>query len=339
MPEVVLINPPPYRISEPRYDAPRFTRYGLACLAGYLLKHGHSVAIIDAKFEHLTVDETVERALSFEPRIVGLTAFTNEIIPAATVAERIKRFGPEVVTVIGGVHVSALPKETLEEFPCFDIGVVGEGEVTFQNLCSALAQHTRLSAIDGLVYRTRMGIVATPPRSFVHDLDSLGPVAWDLLPAAPEYLIMLTRGCPYSCQFCMNPNGRLVRTRSPESLFQEIVKLLDSYAPERLWLCDEIFGSNKANAMRLLDMIIDGGINKKTKFWCETHVRFADEPFLRKLKQANFWQVGFGVETGDPEKLKWIKKGVDLPRILQTRQTMRAVGLYSEGFFILGQPH
>ncbi len=338
MPEVVLINPPPFRISEPRYDTPRFTRYGLACLAGYLVKHGTSVAIIDAKFERLSVDETVQRALSCDPKVIGLTAFTNEIKPAATVAERIKRIRPEVVTVIGGVHVSALPKETLEEFPCFDIGVIGEGEITLQELCHALMNHTRLSSVHGVVYRTRRGLVVTSPRSFTADLDSLGPIAWHLLPSAPEYLVMTTRGCPYSCQFCMNPNGRLVRGRSPESMLQEIANLVDTYKPDRLWFCDEIFGSNKTNTIRLLDLIIETGINKRTKFWCETHVRFASEEFFGKLKQAGFWQVGFGVETGDPDKLKWLKKGVDLNRILQTRQIMQNVGLDSEGFFILGQP-
>jgi radical SAM superfamily enzyme YgiQ (UPF0313 family) len=339
VPDVVLINAPPYRIAEPTYDLPRFTRYGLACLAGYLEKFGISVAIIDAKFERLSYDETVRRALEMRPRIVGLTAFTNEIKPCATVAGMIKRERPEIVTVVGGVHVSALPEDTLSEFPCFDVGVVGEGEVTLYELWRALEERTSLSRVKGLVYRTRDCIVTTPPRGFVTNLDELAPVAWHLLPRAPEYLIMTTRGCPYACPFCMNPNGRIVRARTPESMFGEISMLVERYQPERFWVCDEIFGSHKANSTRLLDLLIESGLAPKLKLWCETHVRFASAEFFQKLKAAGFWQVGFGIESGDPEKLKWVKKGSDLKRITHTRKLLADAGLEAEGLFILGHAH
>ena len=71
MAEVVLINAPPYRIAEPTYDLPRFSRYGLACLAGYLEKFNVSVAIIDAKFERLSYQETVGRALDLKRQQIG----------------------------------------------------------------------------------------------------------------------------------------------------------------------------------------------------------------------------------------------------------------------------
>src|SRR5437588_661607 len=79
-----------------------------------------------------------ERVRQFAPDVVGLTAFTNEIKPAAWVARAVKALSPTITTVVGGVHPSVLPERTLEEFPAFDCVVVGEGEVSFAELVVAL---------------------------------------------------------------------------------------------------------------------------------------------------------------------------------------------------------
>jgi hypothetical protein len=107
---------------EPWYDTPRFGRHGLACLAGYLRQFdGFAVDVLDAKLERLGVAEIVDHVAALRPDVVGLTAFTNEIKPAARVAGAIRARWPSIVTVIGGVHATALPTRTLEEFPEFDL--------------------------------------------------------------------------------------------------------------------------------------------------------------------------------------------------------------------------
>ena len=137
--KVLLINPPVFKVDEPWYDTPNFVRTGLAYLAGYLRQYpGFDIRIIDAKFERIDFKKTLKRIIEFKPQILGLCAFTNEIKPAAYLAKLVKEKLPETKIVIGGVHVTALPDKTLEEFPSFDIGVIGEGEVTFYELCSAI---------------------------------------------------------------------------------------------------------------------------------------------------------------------------------------------------------
>src|SRR5690606_3037131 len=149
---VLLVNPPVIGVLEPWYDTPDFGRTGLAYLAGYLRQFdGFEIKIIDAKFERLNFEQTLEQLDEFKPDVVGLTAFTNEIKPAAYLAARIKKYNRDITTVIGGVHVTALPEETLNEFPYFDIGVVGEGEITFHELCEALRKNIPVSDIQGLV--------------------------------------------------------------------------------------------------------------------------------------------------------------------------------------------
>eukprot|EP01038_Epipyxis_sp_PR26KG_P003809 gene3809-5451_t len=149
---VCLVNPPVISVLEPWYDTPAFGRTALAYLAGYLRQYeGFSIHIIDAKFERLTFEQVRARLKELNPQLVGFTAFTNEIKPAAYQAALLKMDLPDVVTVVGGPHVTALPKETLGEFTSFDLGVVGEGEVTFYELCDALRKGTSLQAVAGLV--------------------------------------------------------------------------------------------------------------------------------------------------------------------------------------------
>jgi radical SAM superfamily enzyme YgiQ (UPF0313 family) len=162
---VLLVNPPPHQRVD-QYDTPDFTRLGLACLAARLrLDPGVRVEIVDAKFERLDTTAVVERARRFRPDVVGLTAFTNEVKPAARVASAIRQLSPGIRTVVGGVHVTALPERTLDEFPAFDVGVVGEGELTFAALVHALAADEPLDGVAGLVHRSPGGPVRALART------------------------------------------------------------------------------------------------------------------------------------------------------------------------------
>ena len=113
--KVLLINPPVINVIEPWTDKHKYVRTALAHLAGYLReKIDVEIKVIDAKYQRLQFEEVVEIIDDFKPNIVGLTAFTSEIKPAAYLAALTKKLNPNILTVIGGVHVSTLPKETLQ---------------------------------------------------------------------------------------------------------------------------------------------------------------------------------------------------------------------------------
>ena len=156
---------------------------GLCQIAAVSRKKGYDVRILDCQILRLTMDEAVKNVASFEPDYVGISSTTVSIKNAALFAKKIKDAGPSIVTIIGGAHVSALPVETMGEFSGFDVGVVGEGELTFHELIEALANRSALSGIPGLVYRETGSIRTTAPREFIKDLDSLPIPAWDMCPA------------------------------------------------------------------------------------------------------------------------------------------------------------
>lgn len=340
---VLLINAPPHQIVERMYDTPEFTRLSLATLAGFIRPHGHTVACIDAKFERLNYDDVVARAKEFKPDLVGLTAFTNEVKPAARVAALIKQAIPGVKTILGGVHMTAIPERSMEEFGMFDFGGIGEGEQTLLDLINALEKNGDLHTVDGLIWRDAAHggtVVKNKPRMDIGDQDSIPMPAWDLMPAGREYTVMTARGCPYSCQFCMNPNGRVVRKRSAKAFVDEIEWIVNHTNAERLFMCDEIFSVDMKRTHAILDDMIARGLNKRLKWFAQTHVNFVDEELFRKMKQAGAYMVGFGIETGDLDKLQYLNKGIrSWDKILQARNAAKRAKLAVEAYFIIGQPN
>jgi hypothetical protein len=108
-------------VLEPWFDAPKFVRTAIACLAGYLRKHfGWEIKYLDAKFKQNNFAETVAEIIAWQPDVVGLTAFTNEIKPAAYLAGLIKKANPAIITVCGGSYLLLLyPRKPCSNFHRF----------------------------------------------------------------------------------------------------------------------------------------------------------------------------------------------------------------------------
>ena len=338
--KVCLINPPVIGVMEPWYDTPDFGRTGLAYLAGYLRHNtAYEVSIIDCKFERLDFNQALNLVRALSPDLVGLTAFTNEIKPAAYMAAKIKNYLPGCVTVIGGVHVTAIPRETMMEFAGFDVGVVGEGEETLLELCNTLTEHRSLRAIKGLVYRDGEQIVLNPPRPRIADQDSIPFPAWDLLPPAKTYYVQSERGCPLNCIFCMNPNGRVARKRSIANVMQELNLIIDNYQPERISFGDELFSVDMPRARDLLTAMIESKIGEKVKWDVQTHVQYVDYEMFLQFKAAGVERVELGIETGDEEALRKMGKATNLDKIHAAINAGRKAGVSIGTFFLFGQPN
>jgi radical SAM superfamily enzyme YgiQ (UPF0313 family) len=96
---------------------------GLGYVAAYLLRQGHTVRVLDAKNDCVTNDVLRHHVQEFQPDIFGVTAMTHEVHAAAEACAIVKCVSPDIWTVIGGPHTTALPERTLEEFSPVDISV------------------------------------------------------------------------------------------------------------------------------------------------------------------------------------------------------------------------
>ncbi|MBD64184.1 MAG: hypothetical protein CME62_03195 [Halobacteriovoraceae bacterium] len=308
-------------------------------MAGYLRDNDNEiiVKVMDCKFDRISMDEAEKLILKGQYDLVAFTAMTNEIKAAAKLAKRLKKTRANLLTVIGGVHVTALPKMTLEEFPCFDYIVIGEGEETFLKLI----RHFKLSTPippSGVAYRKNGSIVVTGPAVSVSDQDSINP-AWDMFSPAKEYVIQSSRGCPFACNFCMNPGGRVVRPRAVKTTLDEIGYILDKFKPESIYFGDEIFTVKRGRAREICEGLIARGYHKRISWWCQTHVNTLDRELVRIMKKAGCRLVGLGIETGDEEVFRKMGKGINKEKIKKTIKLLNEEELKYDTMFILGQPN
>jgi len=185
----------------------------IIALAAYIREKGYKVEVVDCETLNLDSKKAADYIADKNPPFVGLTACTMSIDSAGTLAKLIKDRNKDITTVIGGVHVSAIPEETMSSFPHFDIGVLNEGELTFHEI---IEKKKASEEIDGIIFRDNGKQIITGPRERIKDLDILPLPAWDLLPSLtrfyrpaahligrfPTTTITTSRGCAAKCTFC-----------------------------------------------------------------------------------------------------------------------------------------
>ena len=154
---------------------------GLAYLAAVLRKK-YNVAIIDAEGTHLDNEEVAKKVIELDPDYVGITATIISIFRAADIISLLKKEKPDVKIILGGPHVTAVPKETFKRFPQFEIAVLGEAETTIAELIDTLERRSDLEKVRGIIFRRGLDIIITERREYINDLDTLPLPAYDLLP-------------------------------------------------------------------------------------------------------------------------------------------------------------
>ncbi len=124
MPKLVLLEPP-YVFWDRTMDRIRdgeesVTGWGVLVLAAVARGRGYKVAIVDAKGGGITLEAAAEQVAAHRPDVLGVSATTISITNGARIAAAVRTLLPNLVTVVGGPHVSAAPEATLRAFPEFD---------------------------------------------------------------------------------------------------------------------------------------------------------------------------------------------------------------------------
>lgn len=337
--KTVLVLPPAREVLEKK-DTPQYQHIGLAYIAAMLKKNGLEVKVVDAKLDRLNFAQTIELIKTLKPDILGISAMTHEIDMAARLSEALKPLLPKAFIVIGGVHVTAMPEETLDECPSFDAGIIGESEYTLLELINRLKDKDYdLSSIKGIVYRKGTEILLSEPADRIEDINKLPFPAWHQFPNASRYIIITSRGCPFSCVFCMQVSGHKMRKRSAENVIEEMGRVLAEKEPERFLFYDETFTLEKERIYAICDLMIKKGISKRVPWSATTRVDSVDKDILLKMKEAGCDHIEFGVESGDQEILDIIKKRITLKQAGYALGLAKDLGFHTEGAFILGHPN
>ena len=312
---------------------------GLAYIASSLEKAGHSVIIIDAIALALSKKEVQEKIKKFNPTIVGITAMTPTIRGALEAAKIVKETG-DIITVIGGVHMSIYPKETLG-YDIIDFGIIGEGEESMVELCNAIENHKSYSHIDGLCYKNNSEIIIGTPR-IISDVNLLPMPSYHLLPMEkyssiiglhPTSTMMGSRGCPYKCGFCFKtPSDKKYRVRNVESIVDEIEHLIKYYSVKEIMFYDDIMPQDYAR--RLANKIIERKV--KIKWQTPQRVNLVNYELLQLMAKAGCHILRFGVEQGDDEMMKFVEKKTNLKLVKKAFSAAKKAGIDTFAYFIIG---
>ena len=316
---------------------------GLAFLAGALEAAGIEVRVLDLVVEPYHRERLRRLLDTFRPQIVGATAVTMTFDHAVAVLSDVKALAPETTTVMGGPHVTFWADETLERYPAVDIVARGEGETTLVVLARAVGAGKDGSTLPGIVYRGRDGLVDNGWPAPQTDLDVLAPPARHLLPLgryrALHMPISMTtsRGCPHRCIFCVGRKmvGARVRYRDPVRVVDELAELA-GYGFHQVNLADDLFTARASHCLAVCEEILKRGLDVRwTSF---ARVDTVSAPVLKKMREAGCLAVSFGIESGDPEILKTIRKGITLEQVEAAVAMCHEAGLMPHGSFILGLP-
>ena len=337
---ICLVNPTPEKITE--LSGTGIPHIGLGYLSAYLKKNMDHVKlfVIDGKCNDLNRKDLIDKIESVNPDFLGITSFTQEIYDAAFIVRKMKTVNKNLITCIGGVHVTGVEEQVLQEFREFDYAVIGEGEITLYNMLMEIQKGQSPERIKGLIYRDKDGSIRkNPPADLIMDIDTLPIPDWRFASKAKSYPVMSARGCPFRCVFCMRPYGNRPRMRSPQKVVDEIEYVHNTYKNKNFIFYDESLGAVKSKFVEILDEIIARGLNKKISFDGHTHVNLVSSQLFDKMKTAGFLSIGLGVESGDKDILKNIGKGITREKVINAVKLAKQAGLQTSAYFILGMPN
>jgi len=348
-------------------------RLGIMYISSFLKSNGLDVSILDCKAldfsfrdknSYKIINNSIwcpidwsrlEREISkIKPDIVGISAMTNDINNAHEVAKIVKRLNKKIPVIIGGVHATCMPKETLEEFPYFDILVRGEGEEIMAEIVETLERGRQIKDINGILFRSNGQILQTPVRSELKELDKLPFPDYDGVPLEiytqfikkTNYLdnidatgfYLSSRGCPYHCTFCasIKVHGHKLRERSVGNVIQELKQYTKKYGTKMFWFWDDTLTVNKKRVLSLCEELIKEKLDLTIS--CYARVNTIDEELIRRMKQAGFRYIYYGIETGSEKVLKDIRKDITLSQAREAVKLSSKYGLYTTAGFMIGHP-
>lgn len=358
--KIVLINPPltaEEQAGSLKEVANILPPLGIGYIAAVLEKNDFPVKVIDCRPLNMNIQQLIDELKKENPHVIGITATVLEAKRAIDISNILKKEMPRTLLVIGGPHFTSMPTETLKE-SAFDIGVYGEGEITFLELANAIEEakvkkmkSLSLKKIKGLHYKDRYGkIFFTGAREYIQDLDSLPFPARHLYPPLNKYHpvpasyikfplghLMSSRGCPYQCIFCDRKIfGNKYRARNPQKVVDEIEELIKVYGAKEIKFFDDTFTMDPQRVIKICDEMERRKI--RIPWSCLTRANTVSKELLQRMKKAGCWQVAMGLESGDQRMLNIMKKGVTVEQNELAVKWAKEAGLNVRAFFVIGMP-
>lgn len=300
------------------------------CLLAGIRAYCH--AEVSAKVIEGTVNEpqtaVLTRISRENPDVVGFCTYIWNVTAVLAIAAGLKQQNDHIQIVLGGPEVSYNAAEVLQKNPPVDYVISGEGERPFAELLNALQNGGDLSAVGGLCYRTEGELHISAP-----NLPTEDPVS----PYCDEYFETLngriayletSRGCPYSCAFCLSGRCGSVRFFDLETAKRNMLALANSGA-KTVKLVDRTFNANKSRAYALFDFVIQqygGAVPAGVCFHFEIAGDILDDRLIELLNRApkGSIQLEIGLQSFQEQTLSYIRRKTDTAKLIANIQRLIA---------------
>ncbi|MHC1720021.1 MAG: radical SAM protein [Clostridiaceae bacterium] len=329
-----------------------FPPLGVSLLSAILKKSGIDVLKLDCTF--LTLEKAVQKAQAYKPDITGIYVMTTLSRNAFELINKLREVNPESIYVSGGPLPTLYPSKFAQTF---DYVFRGEAAKSFPDFCrDYLNNPSKSDFITNIdpqqypgIYSNRMGVMDSPVMHLakeeidecpIPDREGLDHKRYQEISNGysgnKKASIMMTYGCPFSCDFCSKPIfGSHVRFRSLDKVFEEIRDII-SYGYDSLWIADDLLTYDTQFLKSFCGRFIEE--NLQISWSCLSRVDSVTYEDVKMMKYAGCRKVYLGIESGNDKILNLMNKKTDLAQVRKCVELFKSNGIDCAGFFIVGYP-
>ncbi|HBA89645.1 MAG TPA: B12-binding domain-containing radical SAM protein [Geobacter sp.] len=286
----------------------------------YLASACSTLPGLDFRIVEMTVNEHQDQLLSRlyaeQADVVLFSCYIWNTEFTLKLACDLKQLAPGTLIVLGGPEVSYGTFDMMVRNSAIDCIVRGEGEETCRQLLQSIAAGVPLHDIAGITYREGEEIVANPERAAIAELDGIpSPFAAGLVDLAkPLVYYETSRGCPFSCAFCMSSIGSGVRSFSMDRIKRDLQVLMES-GVQTVKLADRTFNYDARRANEIWRFILDH--NRGSKFHFEIAAELITDENIALLAgvPAGLFRFEIGVQSGGEETLAKVERNSSLAKL------------------------
>lgn len=237
-------------------------KYIHTCLALRYLK-AYAAPEFDVEMAEYTIKDPVMNIVSDlynkNPDVIGFSCYIWNMEQTIPIIEMLKKIKPEITIILGGPEVSYDSDYWMKRIPEVDYIVVGEGEKTFKDLLTQIQTENNMKKVNGMYYRDGENVIMRPPQEKL-DLNTIpSPFRFEediaAIPKRIQY-IETSRGCPFSCQFCLSSIEVGVRYFEKERMKEELLFLMD-HGAKTIKFVDRTFNIKRDYALEMFQFIIE----------------------------------------------------------------------------------
>ena len=327
---------------------------GLASISATVKSDGHWCELMHLRHEH-GENEFKNKLKGFDCDIIGFSIRTTIFDSCKNLIRWTKDVKPDCFVFCGSYHATLVPDEVIA-VDGVDAVMIGEGELPTLEFCGRLKAGEDYTGIESMYFKMPDGnIKRNPVRPLLEDLDQLPIPDFNLFDyknletsKIKTAIVMMSRGCVFSCTYCGNSQFRNVypnrkkyaRFRSAQNGIAYLEKLLGLHPEiEYINFRDAIF--NMFPETGWFDEFIDlykAKINKP--FTCNLRLDLLTEDTVRKMKEAGCYLIDVGVETGDYElRTKYLKRMMTDGQMINAFAWFHKYGITTLTYNIIGLPH